>query len=533
MSECVATSSVATACVTSTAAGPDCVNSTQSGSDEVVGGRDGFVDIVLYAADGVTPLVGPVDFGLTNDESFVDVTFVVKNEGNIPTTVTPEISGEGFAFTGTLPSRLIPGESAAFAVRLSSFSLGVKTGELSMSWTDVSLSTSQVPITVALVGEVEMAYDQEPFNITLNGSVTGIIRLSNGDFIISGAFTSVNGQSRRFIARCTKNGALTAFDAGAIPVGTISGITQVDDDTDTGWFYAYGSFTSIGGTTRQKIAPMNNDFTHRAWTNPSPAPGNVIYRSYAQPDGKFIGCAQSNLSAGATNYIQRFNVDGSRDATFTTLINAGFPIAGVIPRADGKLLVAGSFSTVSGVARNYAALLDGTTGTVDVGFVPPAGTIFGGADGIAVYKTGPHLDKVVMVASGSILGTGEKTTRFNSNGSLDSSFTGVAWEVALVAMNWADVAEEGPLIVVGSFSTIDGVSNIGMAGFDRDDGTFDWPLGAGNYNAGTAGGDGGRVVLICEGDFFMVGGQFTNVNGETRTYLAKLRTSLGSLYPIS
>src|SRR4051812_47312951 len=61
----------------------------------------------------------------------------------------------------------------------------------------------------------------------------------------------------------------------------------------------------------------------------------------------------------------------SLDAVFTPACNA--EVFGLSVQPDGKILVAGSFTQIGGVARNRLARLN-LDGTVDAGFNPNAGS---------------------------------------------------------------------------------------------------------------------------------------------------------------
>src|SRR3979409_308146 len=91
-----------------------------------------------------------------------------------------------------------------------------------------------------------------------------------------------------------------------------------------------------------------------------------------QPDGKIlIGGTFTTLSpnggaAVTRNRIARLNPDGTLDAAFNP--NANATVWSIAVQADGKILVGGTFngaSSIGGQPRNHIARLDPTTGSAD------------------------------------------------------------------------------------------------------------------------------------------------------------------------
>ncbi|TNC99977.1 MAG: FG-GAP repeat-containing protein [Rhodocyclaceae bacterium] len=150
--------------------------------------------------------------------------------------------------------------------------------------------------------------------------------------------------------------------------------------------------------------------------------------SVLQPDGKIL-VAGHNSNEFA---VVRYNADGTLDGGFgaagmlTTDIGASFDVAQSITlQADGKILVAGG-SYVGG-AYDFALVRYNTDGTLDGGF---------GTAGMLTTAIGSNEDwgrSVTVQSDGKILLAGWSwngsnndfaLVRYNTNGSLDSSFDG-------------------------------------------------------------------------------------------------------------
>ncbi len=138
---------------------------------------------------------------------------------------------------------------------------------------------------------------------------------------------------------------------------------------------------------------------------------------------------------------------GDVDTSFVTGSQVSGSVIAVAPAADGKMYVAGDFTTVRGALRNRIARLN-ADGTADPTFDP--GT---GADSL-VYALAVQADGKVLIGGdfASYNGTGRnRIARLNSDGSLDTSFnpgTGASSTVLAVA-----VQADGKVLIGGSFST--------------------------------------------------------------------------------
>jgi len=91
-----------------------------------------------------------------------------------------------------------------------------------------------------------------------------------------------------------------------------------------------------------------------------------------QPDGKvLIGGSFTTLSANGgrkvtRNHIARLNPDGTLDAAFNPNATGAFStVSSIALEPDGKILVGGDFDNIGGQPRNNIARLDATTGLAD------------------------------------------------------------------------------------------------------------------------------------------------------------------------
>lgn len=104
--------------------------------------------------------------------------------------------------------------------------------------------------------------------------------------------------------------------------------------------------------------------------------GNAVYATAVQPDGKtIIAGSFSSVLGVSRNRIARLNADGTLDMGFNP--NANNTVYGVAVQADGQVLLGGQFTALqpngAGAAtpRQYIARVNGD-GTLDTGFNPQA-----------------------------------------------------------------------------------------------------------------------------------------------------------------
>ena len=196
-----------------------------------------------------------------------------------------------------------------------------------------------------------------------NDRISSLAVQPNGKIVIGGSFTNVNGQARNRIARLNPNGSLdTAFLSGlAGPNSDVAGVAIQPD----GKIVIVGSFTSVNGQGRNRIARLNSDGN----LDSGFLAGQTGVVSFGvdsvaiQPDGKIIvGGWFSTVNDQPRNNIARLNADGSLDGGFLTANPGGASrsVGSIIVQPDGKILNAagGSISRL---------LPDGNS---DTGFVP-------------------------------------------------------------------------------------------------------------------------------------------------------------------
>lgn len=346
-----------------------------------------------------------------------------------------------------------------------------------------------------------------------------------GDLIIvGGRFTSIGGTSRDAIALLNNTGGLDAsMNAGLVRQSAYLETLAAQAD---GKLLIGGTIRFVNGVARTGIARLNIDGSLDTSFNPVLG-GNAfggtlsIGELAVQSDGKILIAGSFGSVNGTPRVaLTRLNADGNLDLGFNFTASAGASISALAIQPDGKILVGGGFDTVGGTARNGIARIN-ADGTIDTTFDPGSGTgMFGGGPN----RFALQLDGKVLMSGffNSVNGTTRNgLARLNSNGSLDIAFN----PTPNFDMRTLLLLPDNKILIGGGFTNVNGTSIRGVARLNPD-GSLDMNF---NPGAGPTGSDydvlgldvqpDGRVLVVGEFDFF---------NGVTRSRIARLNSN-GSL----
>ena len=340
---------------------------------------------------------------------------------------------------------------------------------------------------------------------------------SNGKIIIGGSFTTYNGVAQNRIARLNADGSLDpSFAIGNGPNDQVNGIAIQPD----GKIVIAGAFTLVGNVITRRIARLNANGSVDTTFNPSPAfdqtngADDIIADVKLQADGKFIiGGIFHTYRTAPRNGVARLLADGTLDTSFNPGTGPDASVSAVAVAPDGKILIGGSFTTVSGQARRGIARLN-ANGTVDLSFAGP---------GIA---SGAIYDLVVDTNSRIVAGgffvfynttAAKNVVRINPDGTRDPGFNSglaSAGSVSCVALQ-----PSGKILVGGEFSTPSspGVpSQVNLARLNND-GTID-----SSFKPGSGPNLDVQTLRAAPDGNIIIGGKFATYNGVSRKGVARV-----------
>src|SRR5438094_3288638 len=201
---------------------------------------------------------------------------------------------------------------------------------------------------------------------------------------------------------------------------------------------------------------------------------------------------------------------GQLDTTFVPAPGTNDTVNVVIPQPDGKVIASGRFTFANGVPRNRIARFN-FDGSLDTGFDP--GT---GADGeitAAVLRSDGRM--IVAGRFTSFNGfTHKGICRLNANGSVDQTF-GLGNGIDNAALALA-LQTDGRIIVGGQFSHVDLTQRINLARLNTD-GSVDFSFDPGSGPNGDV-----NAIVIQSDGAIVIGGTFIGYNGVARGGVARV-----------
>jgi gliding motility-associated-like protein/uncharacterized delta-60 repeat protein len=289
-----------------------------------------------------------------------------------------------------------------------------------------------------------------------------------------------------------------------------------------GKIFIGGAFSSYNGTTSNGIARINPDGSIDTSFNIGTGIPWIVTSSALQLDGKIIiGGHFETFNGVSRNKIVRLNTDGSLDLTFNPGTGVYGTINDVSLQPDGKIIIAGNFTSFNGVARQGIARLN-ADGSLDLGFNS-------GLEDSNIYTLSLQSDGKIIIGGYFTNYNNvprKNIARLNSDGSLDTSFD--LGEGANDVVITSVIQTDGKIIIGGAFSQFNNTATNHIARLNID-GSLDTSFSTG---AGTGLGYYSSVIvhkiaLQMDGKIF-VGGEFWSYNGITRNYLTRLNVN-GSL----
>ena len=192
---------------------------------------------------------------------------------------------------------------------------------------------------------------------------------------------------------------------------------------------------------------------------------DTIYATEIQSDGKILVAGVFTSLSGSTtipDYLLRLNSDGTLDTTFNTNLGTGFDatVFSTSVQSDGKILVAGFFTSFNGNSAVPDRLLRlNSDGTLDTTFNTNLGTGFN----FFVWPTTVQSDGKILVGGGftTLNGSGavpDRLLRLNSDGTLDTTFNtniGTGFDGTVEAVT---LQSDGKIILAGDFVSLNGNS---------------------------------------------------------------------------
>ena len=394
-----------------------------------------------------------------------------------------------------------------------------------------------------------------------NAFIIKILLQPDGKVFALGDFITFNGQSRNRYARLNNDGSIDEsflITSGA-NTSVLSAVLQPDGKIVLG-----GLFALVNGTTANGVVRLNPNGSIDNSFNQTSGANNFVEELAVQNDGKILVGGNFQVYNGVdVGYLTRVNNDGSIDNTFSGFSGVNGQVQAIAIQPDNKILIGGGFTAVNGISRNRIARLN-TDGSLDLTF-----NIGTGFDEV-VYEVTQQQDGKILVGGNFVFYNGNlsrRLLRLNSNGTFDNTFNvgmgspdivksivlrtdgkliiagastyndTIINGIAVLNANGsiyngftypsssqggiekAILQPNGKIIVLGSFYEFNGLNSESIIRLNEDgsvDNTFSYPTNVNNPILSAALQPNGKIII---------GGVFTNYNGSSQNYIARLNAN--------
>jgi len=369
--------------------------------------------------------------------------------------------------------------------------------------------------TLLASGDVDSNFDAGAITTQFAPTFVNAIAVQpDGKILVGGIFDAVNGTERQGLARLNADGSLDASFNPALTTPTVKALAlQPDGKVLVGGGFSINAIPSV-----RMIMRLNVDGSLDTTFNLVPSQTSDSVSSIAvEPDGNIlIGGHFFFIGNTQTNGLARLNQNGSVNAGLGFVATLGNSLAGnldikaIALQPDGKIVVGGEFLTPNVPAVNNLARLN-TNGALDFAFGNPQTNA--PVDTLAIQPDGRIL---IGGAFSNVNGTTRpRIARLNVDGSVEAAF--------LPALSGGEIISlllqpDGKILIGGSLTSISGSPRRNIARLNADASLDSF------YPAGTPGGANGavRTIALQSDGKVLIGGEFTNVGGFVRSYVARL-----------
>ncbi len=284
-----------------------------------------------------------------------------------------------------------------------------------------------------------------------DGAIRALDLQSDGRILVGGSFTSINGIPRSRIARLDFDGTSDlSFDPGSGVDGPVFAVAESSVD-GTRRVLAAGAFTTADGASRRRIARFLNNGELDSTFQPGDGANGIIYALAVQSDGKILIGGDFTQYAGVSiQRIARLHPNGSLDLTFNPGTGCDAAVRAIALQSDDRILIGGSFTQFGGTNSVRLARLR-ADGSRDASFQPGVGP------NDTVYTLVVQDDTRILVGGEFTEASGvtrRRLTRLNPDGTVDPTinfgYGANSYVSAIVSQPW-----DGRIVLAGGFTEYD------------------------------------------------------------------------------
>lgn len=270
----------------------------------------------------------------------------------------------------------------------------------------------------------------------------------DGKILVGGWFNRLGGEARQQLARLNVDGTLDAdFIVGEGPEAPRE---VIDIEMVAGsQVIVAGNFSSFNAQPRPYLTRLRaNGSVDLSF---DPKPNSTVRRVAVRPDGRLVIAGEfTRIGNRLRSRVAQLLPDGSLDESFDPGEGPNAFVSALALDPEGRVLIGGGFTAVSGVSRTYLGRLT-ERGLVDLGFDASANNY--------VWVFGVQSDGRILAGGDFTQINGEtanRLVRLRPNGTVDRSFdsgTGPNASVSSIA-----VQADGNVLVGGDFTEFNGLS---------------------------------------------------------------------------
>ena len=253
--------------------------------------------------------------------------------------------------------------------------------------------------------------------------------------------------------------------------------------------------------------------------DPGSGVNGEVTRMALQPDGKLIVAGWFTTVRGLSRVsLARLNPDGNGEATFNAGTNADRYISAVAVQSDGKVIFTRDFYNPTGGASGHKVARLNTDGGLDTSFVPALGT-FPSSSAFTCIAVQP--DGRIVLGGYSLADDGfgnfyprSLLIRLNANGALDNTFTNDNGTFG-GSLSTLALQGDGKILIGGDIVTsVNGTNHYNFARFNAN--------GSRDPNFPATGGSAvvSSIVLQPDGKILIASGWY-----DTGGWIARLNTN--------
>lgn len=340
---------------------------------------------------------------------------------------------------------------------------------------------------------------------------------SDGKLLLVGAFTKIQNGTDNGLIRLNSDGSKdSSFSLGTGFDRTVTSIVQQTD----GKIIVGGGFSSFQGINQNFLLRLNRDGNIDSSFNIGTGFDDAVLSLALQPDGKILVAGGFTTYQGSTqNRLIRLNLDGSKDNSFD--IGTGFDsnICSIALQSDGKILIGSRYAYRPLFTRLNPDGSQDRTFNIGTGF-----NNFSDIETITLQKDGKILVGGNFIKFNDI--TQSRLIRLNSDGSKDPAFkigNGFERKIGMsdnCGVHSIVLQTDGKILIGGTFTSYQGIVQNNLIRLNADgskDRSFDIKTGFGENV------DVRCITLESNGQLF-VGGIFTSYQGNKQNALIHLNS---------